>query len=304
MATYNGEKHLREQVNSILEQTIQDFELIVCDDCSTDNTWNILQEYQSLDKRIKCYRNEENLGFKNNFEKAIKLCIGDYIALSDQDDIWLPNHIEILLKNISSYDLIGANAQIISSNDEVKKTLTICSECFNSIPKDRLDYFHLLCHRNIFRGCTTMFRRDLVCFLLPFPECVVYHDYWIAFMASLHNGVVFIPDIVSYYRSHSESCTYSVSFSFNNFFNLKFRKKIKLHHERNLKFLEYICTIVPNDDVYKTVLMSAINFEKRKFSLSNLLNLKYFFSNYELIYMRKPSLKNLLKSLIKSFLYN
>lgn len=73
MATYNGEKYLREQIDSILNQTIQDFELIVCDDCSTDTTWNILLDYQSQDKRIKCYRNEENLGFKKNFEKAIKM---------------------------------------------------------------------------------------------------------------------------------------------------------------------------------------------------------------------------------------
>ena len=73
MATYNGEKYLREQIDSILSQTIRDFELIVCDDCSTDNTWDILQKYQSQDKRIKCYRNEENLGFKKNFEKAIKM---------------------------------------------------------------------------------------------------------------------------------------------------------------------------------------------------------------------------------------
>lgn len=95
MATYNGEKYLREQIDSIFNQTVQDFELIVCDDCSTDTTWNILLDYQVQDKRIKCYRDEENLGFKKNFEKAIGLCTGEYIALSDQDDVWIGANVTI-----------------------------------------------------------------------------------------------------------------------------------------------------------------------------------------------------------------
>ena len=86
MATYNGAKYLREQIDSILAQTIQDFELVVCDDCSSDDTWDILKQYSDADKRIKVFRNESNMGFKRNFEKAMSLCGGDYIALSDQDD--------------------------------------------------------------------------------------------------------------------------------------------------------------------------------------------------------------------------
>ena len=96
LASYNGSKYIREQLDSILEQTYQDFELIICDDCSTDNTWQILQEYAQKDSRIKVFENERNLGFKKNFEKAISLCNGKYIALSDQDDIWIDNHLEVL----------------------------------------------------------------------------------------------------------------------------------------------------------------------------------------------------------------
>ena len=124
MATYNGEKYLREQIDSILNQTIQDFELIVCDDCSTDTTWNILLEYQSQDKRIKCYRNEENLGFKKNFEKAIKLCTGEYIALSDQDDIWLEEKVETMIGIMNDYPQIKALAssfQFIDKDNNPKE---------------------------------------------------------------------------------------------------------------------------------------------------------------------------------------
>ncbi len=70
LATYNGEKFIHKQIDSILSQSIDDFELIVCDDCSLDNTYSILEEYAQQDKRIKIYRNEHNLGFLKNFEKA------------------------------------------------------------------------------------------------------------------------------------------------------------------------------------------------------------------------------------------
>ena len=100
MATYNGEKYLAEQLDSILAQTVQDFELIVCDDCSSDSTAEILSRYAEKDSRIKIFVNEKNLGFVKNFEKAVSLCSGEYIALSDQDDVWFAGHLEILLRNI------------------------------------------------------------------------------------------------------------------------------------------------------------------------------------------------------------
>ena len=77
MATYNGERFIKEQIDSILRQTIQSIEIVICDDCSTDNTWEILQEYAKYDLRFKIYRNDTNLGFCKNFEKAISLCHGD-----------------------------------------------------------------------------------------------------------------------------------------------------------------------------------------------------------------------------------
>src|SRR5690554_1467232 len=109
LASYNGEKYIKEQLDSILNQTIQDFEIVVCDDASTDNTWEILQQYEAKDKRFKIFRNEQNLGFKKNFEKAISHCKGEYIALSDQDDIWIENHLELLFNHIQENDLCLGN---------------------------------------------------------------------------------------------------------------------------------------------------------------------------------------------------
>jgi glycosyltransferase involved in cell wall biosynthesis len=87
MPTYNGERFLREQLDSIYNQTIVPDEVIVVDDCSTDGTISILEEYKKK-YGLKYWVNEKNLGYNKNFEKAISLCTGDYIALSDQDDVW------------------------------------------------------------------------------------------------------------------------------------------------------------------------------------------------------------------------
>ena len=105
MTTYNGEKYLKEQIDSILNQTVSDFELIVCDDVSSDSTMDILNGYAAKDSRVHVFRNEENLGFLKNFEKAIRICLdrgAEYVALADQDDIWTENHLEVLADTMSS----------------------------------------------------------------------------------------------------------------------------------------------------------------------------------------------------------
>ena len=89
MATFNGERFVREQLESILAQSVSDFELVISDDTSTDGTWEILQEYSEKDNRIRIYRNNLNLGFKRNFEQAIRLCQADFIALSDQRRLYI-----------------------------------------------------------------------------------------------------------------------------------------------------------------------------------------------------------------------
>jgi glycosyltransferase involved in cell wall biosynthesis len=95
MCTYNGSKHIKEQLESIIYQTRKPDEIIICDDCSSDNTVEIAQNLLSVSTiKSTIIRNEINLGFRKNFEKAIGLCHGDIVFLSDQDDVWLPEKIE------------------------------------------------------------------------------------------------------------------------------------------------------------------------------------------------------------------
>ena len=106
LCTYNGEKFLREQIDSILAQTYKNLEIVIVDDCSTDKTTNIINAYAEKDKRIKLFQNASNLGFNKNFERALGLTSGEYIAISDQDDIWLPQKLQSLLDNIKNNWLI------------------------------------------------------------------------------------------------------------------------------------------------------------------------------------------------------
>src|SRR5882762_9584184 len=88
ICTYNGARFIRPLLQSITDQSYDDLEIIIVDDCSQDGTFDILNTFQEADRRVKLYRNEQNLGYVKNFEKAIDLCTGEYIALCDQDDIW------------------------------------------------------------------------------------------------------------------------------------------------------------------------------------------------------------------------
>lgn len=208
MATYNGAKYLREQIDSILSQTISDFELIICDDCSNDETWNILVDYASRDNRIKIYRNNENLGFKRNFEVAINKCKGDYIALSDQDDIWLPSHLEILYNLIGDKVIACGNALLINSEGERIGITLQEMESFNYVADDNLQMASsIIFFRNPFQGASMMIKRSFLNYALPIPETIKYHDSWFSNLSFFCGGLAYTTQIVNNYRMHGNNVT-------------------------------------------------------------------------------------------------
>ena len=207
MATYNGERHIREQLDSIISQTFVEFEVIICDDCSTDNTLSILREYEKKDKRIHVYKNEINIGFLKNFEKILSFCIGEYIACCDQDDIWNETHLETLLDNIGENDCVGANGLIINETG-ISQESTIKDKLFiEKIPCDSESIFKFECYHNLIQGTACLFNKRLLKSILPFPEGIKFHDHWIALSASIQNGCKYIPNIVLNYRNHNRNIT-------------------------------------------------------------------------------------------------
>lgn len=208
MTTYNGAIFLREQLDSILEQSVRDFELIICDDCSSDDTWEILEEYALKDKRIAIFKNESNLGFKKNFEKAITLCTGDYIALSDQDDVWAPNHLEILFSIIGENMVACGNSDLIDE-DGKKIGLTLNEmEALDSKNSNNLKRaYTILYFRNPYQGAAMLIKREFFTKALPIPEDVKYHDAWFSMLSCFYGGMNCTDKIVNQYRMHSHNVT-------------------------------------------------------------------------------------------------
>jgi len=201
LATYNGGKYLREQIDSIYNQTYKNIEVIACDDGSNDDTEKILQEYQKRFGLRYC-RNERNLGFVKNFEKAIALCKGEYIALCDQDDIWVPEKIEVLIHSLNGKKLICSDLYLINGS---KEHIANSLYQYTNLKFYSDKQFERLVHSNFVVGCTVLFKSDLKKFILPFPNGIPYHDWWIAFVASTLGGIEFYERPLVYYRYHGNN---------------------------------------------------------------------------------------------------
>lgn len=210
MATYNGSSYLCEQLDSILSQTIQDFELVICDDSSTDDTLLKLQNYSSKDSRIRVYHNEHNLGFKENFSKAISLCNGEYIALSDQDDIWMEDHLELLYNALRTQKatLACGDAVLIDECGVEKGYTSSYIDGMDMVPLKSIDKArHILLCENTFQGSSMLMTKALAECAIPIPSDVRFHDTWIAALACFTGGITYVSTPVLKYRRHSQEVT-------------------------------------------------------------------------------------------------
>ncbi|MBU1043051.1 MAG: glycosyltransferase family 2 protein [Candidatus Omnitrophica bacterium] len=200
MTTYNGEKFLREQLESIYEQTYKNIEIVVCDDGSSDGTISILQEYEKK-YGLRLYVNETNLGYVKNFEKACSLCKGEYIALSDQDDVWLPHKLATLKKVMGPNLLVFSDMRLIDEEGDILKKSFF--KCYKMAPERALDVKYMA-FRNYVTGCTVLFKQELLRKALPF-NVNVSHDYWLA-MISLNEGkLTYSREQLTSYRQHSSN---------------------------------------------------------------------------------------------------
>lgn len=201
VCTYNGEKFLREQLDSLVSQTYTNKEIIVTDDCSADGTIAILQEYKDKYSFFNYIQNEYNLGYVKNFEKAISLCKGEYIALSDQDDIWDPEKISLQMEYIGEHALIYHDSACVDENGHTlhKKLSDVCLLYQGALPYPFMFF-------NSVSGHSILFHRKLLPDILPFDP-KYFHDRWIAFVASERGGIKLLPQPLVKYRQHGSSST-------------------------------------------------------------------------------------------------
>lgn len=202
MAAYNGEQYIKEQVDSILCQLSPSDELIVSDDGSTDSTLEILRNYQ--DVRIKIYGNEGRHGVIGNFENAFRHARGEYVFLSDQDDVWLPGKISRCIEALKKYDLVVTDCIVVDSElREIEPSFFIANNSGKGFWKNLV--------KNTYLGACVCFRSSLLDIVLPIPARLpVYHEGWIASLADIVGRVCFLNSPCMYYRRHARNVSSTV----------------------------------------------------------------------------------------------
>ena len=209
LVTYNGEKYLKEQIDSILNQTYKNIRLIISDDCSIDKTPEILREYEKKDKRIILYIQEKNLGVVKNIEFLLRKVESPYYMLADQDDYWMPQKAEKTLEKLKeeNADLAFGDLEVVdeklntiypSFNDYMLLTRKI-KKYINSY---KLNYLY-----NCVTGCTILARKETIEKILPLPITSkrLIHDHWIGLMVSLNGKLAYVPEKYIKYRQHGDN---------------------------------------------------------------------------------------------------
>jgi len=202
MCTFNGEKYIAEQLESILSQQFPVDEIIICDDGSTDKTVEIIEDFQKSNPFIKLYRNPENLGVIKNFEKAINLCQDGIVLLCDQDDIWFKNKT----KKIKNYFETNLDKKAVFHNLELFNEKPLSATiwdyvAFNAQNHSKNLLNHLLTIENLATGASFAFKKNKSINLDEIPE-IALHDYQLALIFAMTNELGLIDETLGYYRIH------------------------------------------------------------------------------------------------------
>lgn len=200
IASYNGEKYISQQLESILSELLENDEVIISDDNSSDRTLDIVQSFN--DKRIKVFKNENSTGRPTeNFGNALKHARGDIIFLSDQDDIWLENKYSKMLA------ILKNNILVLSDSILVDSELNVIQPSFFKYHNSKKGVLRNSIKNSYFGSCMA-FRRELLNFALPFPRSKeIGHDVWLGLVAEIIGSVGFLDEQLILYRRHDSAVT-------------------------------------------------------------------------------------------------
>lgn len=210
MTTYNGERYIAEQIESILASTFQDIEIFIYDDGSKDGTVSILKRYESLyPDKVHAYQNEVNLGVTKNFLQGITRTASDYIMLCDQDDYWKKDKIEVTLKRMRHMEKqYGKDVPMVVFTDAevVDAKLNTMDESFfrsGHLDPRRTDLPHLLMENKLI-GCTVMLNAALREIIAEhdLPKNAKFHDWWIGLIAASFGRIGYVNQSTLLYRQH------------------------------------------------------------------------------------------------------
>ncbi|HTP38926.1 MAG TPA: glycosyltransferase family 2 protein [Steroidobacteraceae bacterium] len=201
LCTYNGERYLAEQLDSVLAQDYPALEIVAVDDASTDGTLRILEDYRSRHPQLRVIHNLHNLGFRGNFERALQLCQGVFIAPCDQDDVWLPHKLSTLHAAIGNHSMAYADSELIDAHGR-----SLGRRMSANWRMQDIDDPVALIMDNCVSGHAMLLRRMLLEQAFPLHEGM-YHDWWLATVAAAEGGVVYCPEVLVRYRRHAGTVT-------------------------------------------------------------------------------------------------
>ena len=257
LCTYNGEKYLKQQLDSILTQSLSVDEIVIRDDCSSDSTCVILDKYSDSFPQIRYKRNYSNLGFVKNFESALKECKGDYIFFSDQDDIWDKDKVKISVSYLMETGMYGAFSDgllIDQCNNIIGESIFSKIQLLPLISNELLDQydFEILClNGNYVTGATLVITKEAIDLVLPF-DLRVYHDEWIAIKLSAIHKLGRINKPLISYRIHSNQecgldCVPKDKYDLINCFLGKGDCSFLVKERRHSAPVIYLCNLKKNE---------------------------------------------------------
>lgn len=212
LATYNGEKYIREQLDSIAAQTLLPCELVVTDDGSSDETLSLIEEFAtSAPFDVRIYRNESNLGFADNFLKAAGLCEGELIAFCDQDDKWVESKLELCHREFADEEvMLCVHSSVVWTNEtasdrrwpDFKRRLVISSN--TSDPLTVYPGFSMVIRSSILKRITHAARPTNI-HSLSQARHPMSHDQWAWFVSSIFGKIACLPECLAFYRQHAQN---------------------------------------------------------------------------------------------------
>ena len=200
IATYNGEKYIKEQLDSILRQLTLNDEVVISDDASTDSTIKIIEGYK--DHRIRVINNPFEKGYSKNFENAIINAKGDLIFLSDQDDVWLSGKVSKMIKSLETSTMVISDAELVDEKLRDLKTT------YFSLRGGKAGFVNNL-YKSRYLGACMAFKREIFKKLLPFPQrqFLCPHDYWLTLVGEFYYKIDIINEPLIKYRRHSDNAS-------------------------------------------------------------------------------------------------
>lgn len=223
MATFNGEKYIREQLDSILPQLRDDDELVVSDDASTDSTLAIIKSYN--EPRIKVFHNTDH-GVAHNFENAMRHASGDIIFFADQDDVWLPGKLDKMEKFLKDggYDTVLCNCSRTDADLNIVKERHYDKDW----PMKKSLLRNLV--NNCWLGSCMAFTRKVKEACMPFPPKAVAHDLWVSYYSQKHFRCGYLDEVLQLYRRHEGTVSFTGGKSRNSlYFRVSYRLYLAWH---------------------------------------------------------------------------